>query len=185
LRCTHPCETGHPRASIPDFDPWDGGVTAEILYLLEAPGAQAVASGFVSRNNPDETAKNFFELNREAGIPRELSVTWNIVPWYIGSGKRIRAATREDISSGSKSLERLLRLLPTLRAVVLVGRKAERAAGIISRACPDVRIFRSPHPSPLFVNNAPGNRDRILRTLREVARHLGLRSTRRNKGAKR
>jgi hypothetical protein len=48
---------------IPYFDPWDGGTAAEVLFLLEAPGAKAVLSGFVSRNNPDETAKNFFELN--------------------------------------------------------------------------------------------------------------------------
>src|SRR6476646_8560373 len=51
--------------SIPNFDPWDGGIDAEILYLLEAPGPKAVLTGFVSRNNPDESAKNFFELNAE------------------------------------------------------------------------------------------------------------------------
>src|SRR5258708_7194323 len=50
-------------AIVPDFDPWDGGIDAEILYLLEAPGPQAVASSFISRNNPDESAKNFFQLN--------------------------------------------------------------------------------------------------------------------------
>ena len=79
-------------ANIPDFDPWDGGTEAELLFLLEAPGARAVASGFVSRNNPDETAKNFFELNREAGIPRRRTVIWNVVPWYIGTGTKIRPA---------------------------------------------------------------------------------------------
>src|SRR6266699_3855017 len=55
-------------SNIAYFDPWDGGVDAEILYLLEAPGPQAVVSGFISRNNPDESAKNFFELNAEAKI---------------------------------------------------------------------------------------------------------------------
>src|SRR5689334_1377344 len=50
-----------PGASIPYFDPWDAGIGAEILFLLEAPGPKAVKSGFVSRNNPDETAKNMFE----------------------------------------------------------------------------------------------------------------------------
>jgi uracil-DNA glycosylase len=52
--------------SIPYFDPWDSGIDAEILFLLEAPGARALFTGFISRNNPDETAKNFFELNRDA-----------------------------------------------------------------------------------------------------------------------
>src|ERR1700683_3159077 len=47
---------------VPNFDPLDGGIRAKCLFLLEAPGPKAVASGFVSRNNPDETAKNWFEL---------------------------------------------------------------------------------------------------------------------------
>jgi hypothetical protein len=65
--------------------------------LLEAPGGRAVGSGFVSRNNPDETAKNFFLLNQEAGLPRSRTVTWNVVPWYVGSGEKIRAVTDADI----------------------------------------------------------------------------------------
>ena len=51
-----------PQAAIPFIDPWDGGVEAEVLFLLEAPGPKARNSGFVSMNNPDETAKNFFEI---------------------------------------------------------------------------------------------------------------------------
>jgi uracil-DNA glycosylase len=158
--------------TIPDFDPLDGGTAAEVLYLLEAPGAKAVASGFISRNNPDQTARNFFELNVEAGIPRERTITWNIVPWYIGSGTKIRPASRSDINSGLSVLRRLLDLLPNLRAVVLVGDKAQKAEAAIAESRPNLRIFRSPHPSPLFVNNAPGNRARILNVLREVARYL-------------
>ena len=71
---------------IPQFDPLDGGIDAECLFLLEAPGPKAVNSGFVSRNNPDETAKNFFELNVGAGLERSKTITWNVVPWYVGSG---------------------------------------------------------------------------------------------------
>jgi uracil-DNA glycosylase len=158
-----------PNAAIPDFDPWDGGATAELLYLLEAPGAKAVLSGFISRNNPDETAKNFFELNRAADIPRKRTVTWNIVPWYIGTGDHIRAAGRSDIEAGLPALTRLLALLPKLKVVVLVGRKAERAASLISQLRPQLRLLRSPHPSPLFINNARGNWDRILSVLCEAA----------------
>jgi len=51
-----------PDASIPYFDPWDGGLDSEVLFLLEAPGPKARNSGFISRNNPDETAKNLLEL---------------------------------------------------------------------------------------------------------------------------
>ena len=157
---------------IPDFDPWDGGVDAELLYLLEAPGAKAVQSGFISRNNPDETAKNFFEINIEAGIPRERTVTWNIVPWYIGIETRIRAANKLDAEAGIASLGRLLRLLPKLKATVLVGKKALYAECAIRTFRPELRIFRSPHPSPLFVNNAPKNRGLIVAALSQVATYL-------------
>jgi uracil-DNA glycosylase len=159
---------------VPDFDPLDGGIHAECLFLLEAPGANAVSSGFISRNNPDETAKNFFELNAEAGIPRSKTVTWNIVPWYIGNETRIRAASSNDIAQGLPSFEKLLALLPKLRVIVLVGRKAERAKSVIERIRPDLAIRISPHPSPLFVNRAPGNRRRILNVWVEVAEFLGI-----------
>jgi hypothetical protein len=53
---------------------------AECLFLLEAPGGNAVE--FISRNNNDETAKNFFKLNTDANLPRMRTVSWNIVPWY-------------------------------------------------------------------------------------------------------
>src|SRR5205823_11177423 len=88
---------------------------------------KAVLSGFVSRNNPDETAKNFFQLNAEAKIPRKRTVTWNVVPWYIGNSKGIRAAKRTDLEQGAHLLPKLLSLLPKLRTVVFVGRKSENA----------------------------------------------------------
>ncbi len=157
---------------IPYFDPWDGGVAAEVLYLLEAPGAKAVVSGFISRNNPDESAKNFFELNQQSGIPRKRTITWNVVPWYIGSGSRIRPANSGDIEEGIQLLNSLLALLPRLRAIVLIGRKAQRGSIHIARLRPNIRLFRSPHPSPLFVNNSPLNREKILVVLREVADYL-------------
>jgi uracil-DNA glycosylase len=158
-----------PDMSIPDFDPWDGGIDAEILYLLEAPGPQAVASGFISRNNSDETAKNFFELNAAAKIPRKRTVTWNVVPWYIGNSKAIRAAKRTDLEQGVHLLPKLLSLLPRLRAVVFVGRKAEYARETIMEQLPNVKIFYCPHPSPQCLNTNPANRQRILDVLREVA----------------
>src|SRR6266487_4390514 len=162
---------------IPYFDPWDGGTAAEVLYLLEAPGAKAVASGFISRNNPDETAKNFFQLNQQSGISRKRTVTWNIVPWYIGSGSRIRPANSDDIEVGIQPLNSLLDLLPILRAIVLIGYKAQRRSNYIAKLRPDVRLFESPHPSPLFVNKSPRNREKILIVLHEVADYLDMSGT--------
>src|SRR5262245_33198532 len=36
---------------VPNVDPNDGGVNAQVLILLETPGPKAVASRFVSRDN--------------------------------------------------------------------------------------------------------------------------------------
>ena len=69
---------------IPNFDPCDGGIQARALFLLEAPGPRAKASGFVSSNNPDPTAKNLWNLIHNAGIARTDTLIWNIVPWYVG-----------------------------------------------------------------------------------------------------
>jgi uracil-DNA glycosylase len=139
---------------------------------LEAPGARAVSSGFISRNNPDVSAKNFFNLNSDAGIPRKATVIWNIVPWYIGSGTRIRPADGSDLAPGLLYLQKLFPLLPALRIVVIMGNKPGSAKDQISIWRPDVQIFSSHHPSPLYVNRRPGNREEILGVLHKVARNM-------------
>ena len=154
---------------IPDFDPLDGGIDAQVLFLLEAPGPRAIASGFISRNNPDETAKNFFLLNASAGIDRRRTVIWNAVPWYIGSGKKIRPARRDDVREADNWLVELLRLLHKLRVVVFVGQKALHAQGVVHTTRPEVEIRKMPHPSPMFINRAPGNRERVLTELQKLS----------------
>jgi uracil-DNA glycosylase len=158
---------------VPDFDPCDGGVEAECLFLLEAPGPKAVTSGFVSRNNPDETAKNFYLLNHEAGLPRERTVSWNLVPWYVGSGTRIRAVASADIEASVPYLKELLALLPKLRVVVLVGRKAQSARDVIEQLQFNYTFFECPHPSPLAINGHPERRAEIVLCLKSVAAYLG------------
>jgi len=165
-------EVGVTSISIPYFDPWDGGIDAECLFLFEAPGGNAVKSDFISRNNNDQTAENFFNFNVEAGLSRERTVSWNIVPWYIGSQAKIRPATKKDIEVAVQHLLRLFDLLPKLRAVVLHGLKAQQAEGYLSRPKPDLKIFKLPHPSPLFVNNKTGNKDIIVKGLKDVRQWL-------------
>ena len=157
---------------IPDFDPLDGGTEAQVLFLLEAPGPKAVTSGFVSRNNPDETAKNFFLLNAEASIDRRRTVTWNAVPWYIGSGKKIRPAKRDDVREADEWLIELLGTLHQLRIVVFVGQKALHAQGVVRSARPDIELMAMPHPSPMFINRASGNRTRVLAVLQELSARI-------------
>jgi hypothetical protein len=76
---------------VPFFDPLDGGVNAPLPFVPEAPAPKAVESGFVSRNNPDESAKNFFLACQAAELRREEMVVWNIVPWYIGESRSAAA----------------------------------------------------------------------------------------------
>jgi uracil-DNA glycosylase len=157
-------------ASVPDIDPCDGGTNARLLFLLEAPGPKAIASGFVSRNNPDETARNTFELQADAGLDRSRVLLWNVVPWYIGDGRRVRAATAADVRAGAAWLERLVVLLPELRGIVLVGGAASRIAP--ERFARPVPVLRSPHPSPVALRTRKDTRDRILAVWRDAASML-------------
>ena len=161
-----------PDAAIPYFDPWDGGVEAELLLLLEAPGPKALRTGFVSRDNPDETAKNLFEATNMAGLERQRTVIWNVVPWYIGNGKTIRQANTADINQGARDLRDLIELLPELRAVVMLGKKAQRAETLLKEMLPALALFECPHPSPMFVNRAPENWEILLNRLRNVGHFL-------------
>lgn len=162
------------KVQVPDFDPLDGGIIAECLFVLEAPGPKAVETGFISRNNPDETAKNFFEFNQEAGIPREKTITWNIVPWYIGSKGKIRGAKSGDIEPGLGYLLELIALLKKLRIIVLIGRKAQRVKDDLSKNGTHA-IIECYHPSPMFINRDKSNKGKIIDALRLVAKELASR----------
>jgi uracil-DNA glycosylase len=158
---------GHPH--VPYFDPLDGGVQAECLFVLEAPGSRAKESGFVSRNNPDETAKNWLELNVEADIERKRTAIWNVVPWYLGDGSQIRAAKTADIRHGLVYLLQVIEMFPNLRIVGLVGRAAGRVRSQIAHQYPKLTIVEVPHPSPTFINRSPQNRPAVLDGLRKIA----------------
>ncbi len=140
----------------PDFDPRDGGVDARALFLLEAPGPRAVETGFVSRDNPDPSAKHMSQLFESAGIRRRDTILWNVVPWYVGTGRRIRAVTGRECHIGCGYLLLLLKLLPRLRCVVLMGRSArhvrERLIEDLARLCRKITVFETWHPSQRVFN---------------------------------
>lgn len=161
-----------PQAHIPDFDPWDGGVDAEILFLLEAPGPKAKSSGFVSRNNPDETAKNLFELTQEAQIPRQQAVVWNVVPWYIGKESgRIRPAVAGDLYSAASALYALLQLLKRVNTIVLMGKKAAQVKAEIERWYPGrYRFVETLHPSPSCLNRVKSRKSLIATEFQKIAK---------------
>jgi uracil-DNA glycosylase len=157
---------------IPYFDPLDGGVNSTCLFLLEAPGPNAVKSNFISRNNPDETAKNLFEILKEIEIPRENTLIWNIVPWYIGNGDRIRPANIDDINRGWTYLVELLDILVNLKVIVLVGLKSQKIHSKLNKLKPEIVLVNSFHPSPLFINKKRQNRDVLLGQFREIKKYI-------------
>ena len=139
------------RGEVPYFDPLDGGIDARVLFLFEKPGpmtdirlrtAQRNGSGFISRNNDDESAAATFRFMAEVGIPRELTVIWNVVPWWDGA-LRVRAA---ELRQGAKETRNLINLLPNLQAVVFVGKKANRARRHLEGS--RLALLSSAHPSP-------------------------------------
>lgn len=134
---------------VPDFDPLDGGVNAQVLFLFEKPGPMTAAlgrrtgSGFISRDNDDPTAEATFKFMEQASIPRKLTVIWNIVPWWNGT----RKVTSAELKEGVASMESLVKLLPALSVVVMVGGKAAKAKRFLENT--GLELIYSYHPSPL------------------------------------
>lgn len=130
---------------MPWFDPADGGADARVLYLLEKPskGSMMTEQGpvYVGLDNPTSGSRRMKALMAEAGVPREEILVWNAVPWWNGKS----SVTASELRDGADALRELLALLPKLRAVCLVGRKAETAWANSGGAA--VPVFVSAHYS--------------------------------------
>ena len=139
----------YPGWEFPDFDPLDGGLMADLLFLLEKPGPMTSpqhrrkGSGFISRDNDDPTAEAVFRFMQKARIDRKRTVLWNTIPGWNGQ----RAIGAGEVGAGIEELPCLLELLPQLTTVILVGNKARRAEPVLQQR--NLRVFRSAHPGPL------------------------------------
>ena len=165
---------GH--GEVPEFDPLDGGIGARALFLFEKPGPMAapngrqqrLGSGFVSRDNNDDTAEATFNFMQTAGLPRRDVVIWNTIAWWNGTRKITATELRDMVGV----LDDLLGLLPRLTAVVLVGKKAQRALPLIERRRQDLPIFSSAHPSPIVRASRRALWDDIPSEWARVCAHL-------------
>ncbi|WP_298128239.1 uracil-DNA glycosylase [Brevundimonas sp.] len=158
---------------VPDFDPMDGGIHARMLFLKEKPGPMTSASrsgragsGFISRDNDDPTAESTFLFIEAAGIRRQDTVMWNVVPGWNGT----RKITREELAEGAAEVRSLMALLPSVEVVVLVGKKAAKAEPLLAGT--GVPIFHSVHNSPLVRASKPAEWARIPEAWAEAARAL-------------
>lgn len=150
---------------IPYFDPCDGGVNSKALFLLEAPGKKALRSGFISRNNHDQTARNMLNLLNRAGLNRQDTLLWNVIPWYSNP------VTNQDLELAKPYLKNLLEIIRRPKAIVLVGRKAQKYHEYLNRVT-DLIIFETFHPSPLNINTRPEMYRDILDVFKSVSRYL-------------
>ena len=85
----------------------------------------------------------------------------------------MRAASASDFEEARAALSDLLALLPGLRVVVLLGRKAAqawRAADVGN----NYAVIEAPHPSPKVLNTRKGARRDIIDALLEAKRVAGI-----------
>ena len=165
-------ETGKP---IPDADPCDGGIEARLLLLLERPPPAIQKVGFVSRDNATPTARNIRSFTGTAGLPRRSTLIWNAVPWMEQDPSLYRRPLRtSEIRAGLAWLPPLLELLPRLEVVVLAGRAARVANGLLHEFRPDLAVLSMPHPSPTIVCTSPGIGQSIADTLEAATSLLQL-----------
>ena len=155
---------------VPDVDPFDGGIGARVLLLLETPGPGSAPLRFVSRDNPTGTAANIRRFCEAAGLARTEMVLWNTVPWLIHEpGARNRPPRRGEIAAGLANLPAFLACLPRLRVAVLAGRVAAEARPLLATTRPELLVLDMPHPSPTFVCTNPAIPMRIGAVLSEAA----------------
>ena len=137
---------------VPNFDPMDGGIDARMLFLFEKPGPKTDpegGSGFISRDNDDATAEATFHFMREAFIPRQETVIWNVIPYWNSTV----IISKGELPKGRSALPGLLKLLPKLKTVVLVGGQAGRAKQEIEAR--GLKTFKSYHPARKVRNIHP------------------------------
>jgi uracil-DNA glycosylase len=131
---------------VPNIDPDDGGVLARALFLLESPGPRAVGTGFISRDNPDPSARNMTAALAGAGFDRVDTVLWNVVPYCISTREQNRNASSADIRAAAPFTQAFIDLLPKLKVIVFCGRRAQRAEQYLSISVPTLRTF---HPGAM------------------------------------
>ncbi|WOC11276.1 uracil-DNA glycosylase family protein [Gordonia sp. MP11Mi] len=167
--------------SIPYVDPDAAANGVRILMLFQDPsGAAEGESGFISKHNNDPTAHNYYDATTVAGVPYDIALNWNVVPWWSTNNPAHpdRTVSKEAPRAAPYLSDFIKRLGEPPRVIVLSGGKAQSAWNRIKRQLdPSViegtQILPCPHPSPLVysrVDKASGrlNRDLIVDCFREA-----------------
>lgn len=97
---------------------------------------QSQKFGFVSRNNPDETAKNMGAAWQMAGLKRCHVLLWNVVPHYVEND-----STEAQVREAIPDTEALLDKLRDMKVVVFCGGKAWMAKKYLQLSPSVVALF--------------------------------------------
>jgi uracil-DNA glycosylase len=151
--------------SFPNIDPMNGGVNAKVLFLQETPGPGAVRTGFVSRSNRDPTAQNAGKALDQAGFAWTDYLRWNVVPYYISSGRNANASG-DQIREAAHYAQAFLDVLTKLRVVVFCGLQAQKQIKFL-RLRPGVAVLTTWHCGAQSFNHAD-KREEIFATFREA-----------------
>src|SRR6266480_3026511 len=126
---------------IPYVAPLYGGTAAEILFVLQNPGPgtddSASGSGFLCTENDDPTAELFAECLDSAGLDVGRIMAWNAYPWALADGK---SPNSTQLEKGVEPITRLLKLLPKLRVVLLMGAVAWNGWGRFAIKHPELAV---------------------------------------------
>ena len=155
---------------VPNVDPNDGGVRARVLFLLETPGPRAVGTAFVSRENPDPSAKNMGQALERTGFSRSEVVIWNVVPFCVSTVDENRNVSGAQIRAAVADTQAFMDCLPNLAVTVFCGRSAQRAAGLLQFPS-GVRVLSTFHPGAQSFNR-PKLREHVLATFAEAYREI-------------
>ena len=159
---------------VPGFDPDSGGTASTVLLLMESPGPSTVAMrerAVCSEDNPGPTAAALRRARTEAGLAREATLRWNLIPWALPG-----RPTRGDVEAGRIALGELLTRLPRLRAIVTFGTIA--LDGVMRHLTLDedavlVPVIAVPHPSPANGAHRSEQHRRAVQALRLARRATG------------
>lgn len=130
--------------SVPNVDPNDGGVHARALFLLETPGPRAVGTFYVSRSNPDPSARNMSRALDFAGFARSDVLLWNVVPHCVSTIGANRNVTMTQIRDAIPDTQSFIDVLQSLAVVVFCGRRAQRARNLLHLK-PNVEAMQTFH----------------------------------------
>ncbi|MDO5745316.1 MAG: hypothetical protein Q4P23_12695 [Micrococcaceae bacterium] len=162
--------------SVPFFAPLNGGTDATILCLAASPdpgNRSETGQDVLSSEDDTPAAEALSVLLEESGIdPREV-VLANAYPWYRPQDAAGRL-TGAEMNAGIEPMGKMLRLVPNLRAVILMGKGPEEFWAKLSRKYPQslgrITAIPSFSPAPLSLSGTTAQREERIARRSEAMR---------------